>query len=141
MKLINKYTKVPDEFMKLNPSLAITRVMFYLLRWQNAEEHYSSHETIARECDLHVSNVKRALNFLKKEKFITVISGKKDRRTNFYIINFDQIDGECVLTSEQVKLRKLNYNKLKIKEEEKEIEDKFLKIRSDNKNNITTEYN
>jgi hypothetical protein len=113
-KLNCNYTKVPDAFIDLMPTISVTRIMLFLLKWQNADKHYSSHKTIATKCKLSVTSVKRALNWLKKEKFITVISGKEDRRTNYYIINFEQIDGECVLEPEERNLRRANLEKKRV---------------------------
>jgi len=73
------------------------KVMLYLLTWQNAIEIYMSHQKIAFDCKLSISTVKRALKYLQKERFISIVSGRNEYKTNIYIINYDQIDSECIL--------------------------------------------
>jgi DNA-binding transcriptional regulator YhcF (GntR family) len=69
--------------------------------WQNAIEIYMSHSKMAFDCNLSKSAVKRALKFLEKERFITIVSGRNEYKTNIYIINFEQIDNACIKATER----------------------------------------
>lgn len=118
-KLVSNYAKMPNNLVLIDMPLTSFKVMLYFVIWQNADVIYVSQDRIALECHLSKRTVERAIKYLKKEKFISVISGKKDRRTNIYKINFEQIDSKCIFTAKENELRdiqsnidKFNYKKL-----------------------------
>jgi hypothetical protein len=119
------YTKVPDQIISSKLPFSVLKVMLHLLRWQNADSHYESHETIGFKCNLHASTVKRALKTLQELNYISIISRQHEQKTNIYKINFAQIDGECVLTHEERELRNLNMIKNKAIKKEKELYEKI----------------
>jgi hypothetical protein len=123
----SNYTKVPDAIINAELPASHLRVMLRLLQWQNAPNHYESHETIAYHCGLDASTVKRALRALQKINYITIISRKKEQKTNIYKINFEQIDGFCVLSPEEKELRELRMVRERDAKREREIEDKINK--------------
>jgi DNA-binding MarR family transcriptional regulator len=125
--LKSSYTKVPDEIISLNLPSSVLRVMLHLLRWQNAEKHFESYATIAFHCGLGDSTVKKAIKYLEKLNFITIISRQVDRKTNLYKINFEQIDGHCVLTTEERELREINLQRINMAKKEREIKEKIKK--------------
>jgi len=126
-ELKSGYTKVPDQIISSNLPFSVLKVMLHLLRWQYADEHYESHETIAYHCNLHASTVKRALKSLQKLNYISIVSRQMEQKTNIYKINFVQIDGECVLSHEERELRNINIIKNKAVKKEKELYEKIKK--------------
>jgi DNA-binding transcriptional regulator YhcF (GntR family) len=111
-ELKNNYTKVPNRLITSKLPNSALRVILYLLTYQNKKEIFPSISTIALDCHISEPTVKRALRKLKKEKFITV--NKKyhtDSRSNAYLINFDEIDPDCVLTSEEIEKKESDLKK------------------------------
>lgn len=129
-KLKSHYTMVPDRIIQLKLTHSALKVMLYLLTWQHKEEIYVGHERISSECHIDVSSVKRALKYLEKEGFIKIASGKKDRRTNNYTIDFAAIDEKCVLSYEENELREIEFKKKVVQQEGKREKELRLKIRN-----------
>ena len=108
-RLQNNFTQVPNNIILLDIPTCALKVMLYLLTYQHKEDIYPSLQTIASGCNSHVSSVKRGLKFLEQQKFITINrKWKKDHRSHSYIINFEQIDGDCVFTPEECEISEKN---------------------------------
>ncbi len=140
-RLKNNFTQVPNNIINGKLPNGAFRVISYLLTYQHKEVIFPSVWTIANSCGITEKSVSRALKYLEKEKFVTVNRKTgKDQRANTYIINFEQIDGDCVFSPEELELRSIDLevsSKLKKKKElkEKMIQNKKLK---ENENRINT---
>ena len=130
-ELKSNFFKVPNVIAFTKIPFAPLKVLLYFLTWQNSKNGcYSKQDTIAEKCDMSLPTVKRAISWLAKEKYITIYSGKSEHTTNIYEVNFENIDGYCVRTSEENELREIDFNRemaLKTGKREQELREKFDK--------------
>lgn len=128
----SNFFKVPTKVAFLNKIPAASlRVLLYLLTWQNSKKGcYTKQETISQKLDISLSTIKRAIKWLEKEGYVTVYSGKGERTSNIYEVNFKVIDENCVNTFEENRLRKIEFNREmanKVHKPEKELREKLGK--------------
>lgn len=114
----SRFTQVPNNLILAKMKPSTLKVILYLLMWQKAESIFTGVDRIARDCGIGQASVKRGIKELKKEGFITVIPAGKDHRSNTYIINFDKIDGNCILSKEE---NYLNQKRIEVKDIQQKI--------------------
>ena len=139
MEIKCNYTKVPNEIILGKLPISALRVILYLLTYQNNKKIYPKAITIAECCGISLASVHRAFRYLKNVKFITVISGKKERKPNNYIINFQQIDGLCIFTEEEKELRDIKNCKDVYLKKEKEHMEKMAKKKAEKEKELNYE--
>jgi predicted transcriptional regulator len=138
-RLQNNFTQVPNNIILENMSFSALKVMLYLLTYQHKDDIFPSIGRMSTSCGLHESSIKRGLKSLVEKNFITINKNSgKDHRSHSYIINFEQIDGDCVLSPEECELRKINIQRKQHVKREKELKDQILKTKSEEQENRTT---
>ena len=131
-RLKNNFTQVPNDIINGKLPNAPLRVILYLLTYQHKDTIFPSIWTISDNCKITEKSVSRALKFLEEKKWITVNRKKgKDRRSNTYIINFEQIDGNCVLSPEEYELRNIDLEVASKLKKKKELKEKVLKVKTE----------
>lgn len=84
------YTLIPNYVLRTEKVSGYAKLVYAILlsyAWGNKNSSFPGQETLAKDSGISLSSVKRALNELQNQNFITVIR-RGLNRTNVYILHF-----------------------------------------------------